>query len=129
MSRLFPPEARPALLIAAMVASAVLFVFAVMAVRMAWRGPAAFPRQAAEAPAADPAVLRARWADGVRSAQARLGSLPNRAQRDAVEADLLGLRVAAEDRERHLRLILGLRTWESDGGAAFQAAAADIVGP
>lgn len=129
MKRLFPPEARPALLIAAMTASVVLFVFAAMAVQLAWRGTAPAPSRFAEAPPADLAALRASWADGVRSARSRLGSMPNAAQREAVEADLLGLRVAAEDRDLHLRLILGLRGWGDDSGAAFGAAAAEALGP
>lgn len=128
MKRLFPTEARPALLIAAATASAVLLVFVVMAVRMVWGGPtAALPPAAA--PAVDPAVLRAAWADGVRSARSRLGSMPNAAQRAAVEADLLGLRVPAEDRGLHLRIVLALRAWDADGGLSFEAATAEAVGP
>ena len=55
--------------------------------------------------------------------------MPNAAQREAVEADLLGLRVAAEDQDLHLRLILGLRGWGDDSGLRSVAAAAEALGP
>jgi hypothetical protein len=129
MKRLFPPEARPALLVAAMTASVVLFVFAAMAVRMAWLGSATERIRPAEAPSVDPAVLRASWIDGILGAHARLGALPNKAQRDAVEADILNLRVPTEYRDLHLRIVLGLRNWDVDGGTSFEASVVEAVGP